>query len=78
MVKRIFEGLRQKPILISIPLWVFRPALAVAAKVSGFSYTAEMAERMNQNLDYDYVDASNDLRFHPQGFLEKPERDLKL
>ena len=78
MVKRIFEGLRKKPIMISIPLWVFRSALAIAAKVSGFSYTAEMAERMNQNLDYDYIDASKDLSFHPQAFLEKPERDLKL
>ena len=78
MVKCIFNGLGRKPIIISIPLWLFRPALVVAAKLGSFSYTPEMADRMNQDLNYDYSDAANDLSFSPQGFLEQPERDLLL
>lgn len=76
MVRRIFLGLGRRPIIFNIPLWIFRPALIVAAKLSHFSYTPEMATRMNQNLDYDYSAAADDLAFSPQGFLEQPERDL--
>jgi len=76
MVRRIFVGLDRRPLIISIPLWIFRPALIIAAKLSRFSYTPEMADRMNQNLNYDYSDASQNLGFSPQGFLEQPERDL--
>jgi len=78
MVKRIFVALDQRPLIISIPLWLFRPALAIAAKISGFSYTSEMAERMNQDLNYDYTDAANDLNFSPQKFLKNPDRDLTV
>ncbi len=78
MVKRIFVALDQRPLIISIPLWLFRPALAIAAKISGFSYTTEMAERMNQDLNYDYTDAANDLNFSPQKFLKNPDRDLTV
>lgn len=76
MVRRIFVGLGRRPLILSVPLWMFRPALTVAAKLSGFSYTPEMATRMNQNLNYDYAAAATDLNFAPQGFLEHPERDL--
>jgi nucleoside-diphosphate-sugar epimerase len=76
MVKKIFIGLDQRPIIFSVPLWLFRPALTIAAKLSGFSYTPEMATRMNQDLNYDYSDAALDLEFSPQGFLEQPHRDL--
>jgi len=78
MVKRIFVALDQRPLIISIPLWLFRPALVIAAKISGFSYTTEMAERMNQDLNYDYTDAANDLNFSPQKFLKNPDRDLTV
>ena len=76
MVTRIFIGLGKRPIILKAPLWAFRPALIIAAKFGRFSYTPEMATRMNQNLNYDYSDAVNDLGFDPQGFLEQPERDL--
>ncbi|MFT6408405.1 MAG: nucleoside-diphosphate-sugar epimerase [Arenicella sp.] len=76
MVIRIFKGLGRRPFILSIPLWLFRPALIVAAKLSGFSYTAEMATRMNQDLNYDYSAAAQDFGFSPQGFLEQPQRDL--
>lgn len=76
MVQRIFVGLERRPIILSVPLWIFKPALIIAAKLSRFSYTPEMATRMSQNLNYDYSDAVNDLGFSPQGFLEQPQRDL--
>ncbi|MBL4671930.1 MAG: NAD-dependent epimerase/dehydratase family protein [Arenicella sp.] len=77
MVARIFQGLKRPVRILSIPLWLFRPALALAAKFSKFSYTPEMATRMNQDMDYDYSAAVTDLNFSPQGFLEQPERDLR-
>ena len=77
MVTRIFQGLKRPVRILSIPLWLFRPALALAAKVSKFSYTPEMATRMNQDMNYDYSAAVTDLGFSPQGFLEQPERDLR-
>lgn len=78
MVTRIFHGLKRPVRIFSIPLWLFRPALALAAKLSTFSYTPEMATRMNQDMIYDYSAAVTDLGFSPQGFLEQPERDLRL
>jgi nucleoside-diphosphate-sugar epimerase len=77
MVTRIFQGLKRPVRILSIPLWLFRPALALAAKISKFSYTPEMATRMNQDMNYDYSAAVTDLGFSPQGFLEQPERDLR-
>lgn len=76
MVERIFRGLGRRARIISIPLGLFRFALICAAKFGRFSYTPEMANRMNQNLNYDYSAATRDLGFKPQGFLEHPHRDL--
>lgn len=76
MVERIFKGLRRKPFIISVPLIVFRAALKLASIMGQFSYTAEMANRMNQDLAYDYQDACDDFSYQPQKFLEAPQRDL--
>lgn len=76
MVQRIFSGLGRKPFIISVPLSLFRVALIVLSKISRFSYTPEMANRMNQDLVYDYQEAADDFGYQPQGFLENPERDL--
>lgn len=76
MVQRIFSGLGRKAIIISVPLSVFRIALRVLSKVGGFSYTPEMANRMDQDLAYSHQDAADDFGYHPQRFLENPKRDL--
>jgi len=50
--------------------------LSLAAKISSFSYTPEMADRMNQNLNYDFSSAQSDFGYSPQAFLVNPQRDL--
>lgn len=76
MVQRIFAGLNQKTIIVSLPLRPFRWFLKTASVLGRFNYTADMADRMNQDLDYDIVSANVDFGFQPQAFLEQPQRDL--
>ena len=76
MVERIFIGLNRKIKIISLPLILYRFALILAAKLTKFSFTPEMANRMNQDLNYDISEAKNDFSFDPQKFLISPERDL--
>ena len=76
MVERIFLGLKRKPFIISVPLPIFRIALRLASVFTTFSYTPEMANRMNQDLVYDNQPASDDFGYEPHGFLENPKRDL--
>jgi len=77
MLERIFEGLGKKPRIISLPVGMMAGLLKIAAKFSRFSYTPEMANRMNQDLSYDYKDATRDFGFMPRAFLQRPEQDLK-
>jgi len=76
MVKRIFLALELTPRIISLPLFVYRFALRIAKLFGRFSYTPEMADRMNQNLIYDCVDAEQDFGYMPQKFLCNPKQDL--
>lgn len=76
MVERIFIALGKKPRILPIPLALLRFSLRLAARLSGFSYTAEMANRMSQDLNYDYSTAVDDFGFQPQAFLQQPSRDL--
>jgi len=76
MVERIFVGLAKKPKIIALPLILVRMVLSLAAKISSFSYTPEMADRMNQNLNYDFSSAQSDFGYSPQAFLVNPQRDL--
>jgi len=76
MIKRIFKALDKRVIIVPLPLPVVRFALKVAAAMSSFAYTAEMADRMNQDLIFDYSDASADFNYHPQKFLANAKRDI--
>jgi len=78
MVKRIFKALNKNPRIIPLPLVVVRLALKVADVLSPFAYTAEMADRMNQDLVFDYSAATADFNYRPQTFLVNPKRDLPL
>ena len=76
MVQRIFKAQSIKERIISCPLWLMRLVLIVAARLSSFAYTADMANRMNQDLSYDSSKAMNDFEYSPQPFLQNPQRDL--
>jgi len=76
MVERIFIGLGKPSRIIRLPLVLFRVALRVASFFSGFAYTPEMADRMNQDLSYDLAPAQIDFDYRPQAFLTNPKRDL--
>ena len=78
MVVAIFEALNIKPRIVSSPLWLFRCILKLATLTGKFSYTADMADRMNQDLNYEYSDAEADFGFSPQRFLTQPSRDLVI
>ena len=76
MVERIFTGMKRTPRIVCVPTPLVRIGLKIAGMLSAFSYTAAMADRMSQDLVYDYQDAARDLGFNPQRFLISPERDL--
>ncbi|MEM7360982.1 MAG: NAD-dependent epimerase/dehydratase family protein [Pseudomonadota bacterium] len=76
MVERIFLALNAKVRILSLPLPIYRACLRLAAWC-GFSFDAEMADRMRQDLNYDYAEATTDFGYRPQAFLQHPERDLK-
>ena len=76
MVSRIFEALDMRPRIVSLPLNLVRFGLRAVAMVSKFGYTPEMADRMNQDLVYDYSQATKDFGFMPREFSLDPQIDL--
>ena len=78
MVTRIFSGLNRPVRIVAIPLPLFRACLKIASYFGRFDYTPEMANRMSQDLNYDYSAAEQEIDFMPQKFLLKPQRDLVL
>lgn len=69
MVRRIFSLVGKVPHLVTIPRWLFRPAVAAARLVPRYRHwTVEMAERMNHDLVFDHADAVRDLGFAPRPF----------
>lgn len=76
MVKRIFQAMDKRPMIISLPVSVLRVCLGHLAKVSNIDYTPEMANRMNADLAYDNQQAIADFNFSPDTFLRQPARDL--
>ena len=76
MVKLIFTKLDRRPFIISVPVWLLRLALTTASYLGRFDYTADMADRMQQDLVYDNQPAINSLSYQPSPFLDNPQRDL--
>ena len=78
MVERIFTALEKPKRIVCLPLWLYQIALRLAAMLTNFSYSPEMATRMAEDLSYDYSAASADFGYQPQAFLQQPHRDLPL
>lgn len=69
MAKRIFEKLDRKVCMPAIPIRVFQLVVSGINWLPRYRHlTLAMAERMNQNLQFDYSDAQRDLNFHPRPF----------
>jgi nucleoside-diphosphate-sugar epimerase len=70
MVLRIFAALNRPPRIVSLPVSLYKLVLR-SAKLSGrFRYflSPAMAERMNQDMIFDYAQARRDFGFAPRGF----------
>lgn len=74
MVIRIFNALDCKPRLLSVPLPIFRVALAVLRCLPRYRHwSVAMAERMNRDLVFDHGTAALDLSFAPRAFMLSTE-----
>ena len=70
MVERIFRSLGRRPRILSIPLPLFRVALAGLKLVPRYRHlTGAMLERMNRDLSFDISEAAEAFGYAPRGFL---------
>jgi nucleoside-diphosphate-sugar epimerase len=69
MVRRIFEALGRRPVLLRIPLAAFRVAVLLARLHPRFAHlTPDMALRMQADLVFDHTEASRDFGYSPGQF----------
>ena len=69
MAGRVFAALGRRPRLVTVPLRMFRWALAVMRLLPRYRHwSAAMAERMNRDLVFDHADARRDLGYAPRPF----------
>jgi nucleoside-diphosphate-sugar epimerase len=69
MVERVFEAMGQRPRILAVPEWVFRPAIEMARRLPKYRHmTPEMARRMDIDLCCDHDDATRDFGYAPRGF----------
>ncbi len=74
MVKRIFSALNKKPRLVQIPLWLLQLTIPIIRRIPRYRlWTAAMAERMNQDLVFNSLNAQQDLHFSPGSFILSAE-----
>jgi len=72
MLERIFRALGRKPHILPVPLSAYRAVIGVARLHPRFrSLSPDLADRMNENLVFDFSDAARDLGFYPRGFEPK-------
>ena len=76
MVTRVFKAMDRPPLMLPVPLFAFRSAVALLRFLPGYRHlSAAMAERMNRDLVFDHSEAMRDFDFEPRGF-ELSARDL--
>ena len=69
MVSRVFAVLQKRPRLVTIPLVIFRFAVACLRLFPRYRHwSAAMAERMNRDLVFDHAEAARDLGYAPRPF----------
>ncbi len=67
MAERIYEGLGRRPLILSLPAWLFRLLLTLA-KPFYPGATATMGDRMAQDLTFDDAPARADFGWAPRDF----------
>lgn len=73
MVARVFESLGLRPRILTVPLGVFRLALAFARRLPRYRHwSVGMAQRMNEDLVFPHDDARRDLGYQPAPFEPRP------
>lgn len=74
MVTQVFQALGRPARFMSVPMWVFRVAVAWMRLVPRYRrWTPAMAERMNRDLVFAHADAVRDFGFSPGVFRLSPE-----
>jgi len=69
MVKRIFESLGKKAMLVKIPLPLFRLLIKLLKVLPRYRFLSmEMANRMNSDLNFSHADATDDFNYQPMPF----------
>jgi hypothetical protein len=70
MVWRICKAVGRRPLLVTIPRWLFVTAVALARWLPRYRHiNVAMIDRMNQDLVYDQSAAEHDLGWAPRRFL---------
>ena len=69
MVERIFAAQHLKPRVLPLPVALYRAAIVLARVLPRYrGLTPEVADRMNQDMVFDYAEAACDLGFAPREF----------
>ncbi|MFC1665636.1 NAD(P)-dependent oxidoreductase, partial [Pseudomonadota bacterium] len=69
MVIRVFEYLGRKPLILSLPLKLFRIVIKIVTKFGMVSsISPSMADRMNRDLCFGHERAAKDFGFKPGSF----------
>lgn len=67
MAARVFAAMGRRPLLLSVPLWMFAFTVRLLPRYRHWS--AAMAERMNRDLVFDHAEAARELGFSPRPFV---------
>ena len=74
MAARVFVAMGRRPLLLSVPLWMFGFALRCLRLLPRYRHwSPAMAVRMNRDLVFDHTDAARDLGFSPRPFVLRTE-----
>lgn len=68
MVRRIFDGLGRRPVILPLPVGLLRLGLAAARPVYGRRYSPALFDRMNRDLAFDGTAARLALGIEPRPF----------
>lgn len=70
MVTKIFHSQQKKPRWLVIPLPIMRSMLFLLSLLPKYKYiTADMADRMNADHDFEHLKASQDFGYSPRAFI---------